>query len=179
MQTFKAVCPECRGKFPWEPTLGYPKSCPLCSFSIGHNRADDDIVLPFIRSSKMKATDDTYRQMEAASEQRAQQAAELAGVPVSEMSGLKITNLQDARHEGQVAAVPVSNPVTQFMEQTKVGGYQDGSGFAATVGTGYAPNEGAKMRTLLHSQHGERAGHGTTSDRPANETLQPGYRRRG
>lgn len=180
----RAVCPECRGKFPWEVSLGYPKSCPLCGFSIGHDRADDDIVMPFIRSAKTKANDALYRQMEDASEVRAAQAAEMAGVPVSEMSALKMTNMQDARREGDIAAPPVTaanNSVLAHMEATNQGGFQGGNAveYSGAVQTGPEPNAGARMRTQLQQHHATATGYAAVSDMPAKETTEPGYRRRG
>lgn len=177
---FRLRCPVCRKAFAYEPGTAYPDECPVCETYIGSGRKDAEIVMPFIRSSTMKNIDGTYREMEKASERRAEQAAQLAGVPTSEMSGLKITNLQDARREGDVAAVPVQNDVSRFMEQTGIGGFRgvDGSGYSAAVQTGPSPNVGARMRTALQGHHGVVTG-GAVSDRPALETQQPGYRRRG
>ena len=96
-------CPECAGKFPWEPTKGCPKFCPLCGFDTS---IDDDataIVLPAFLSAKSRANDKLYRDMEKGSEFRAHAAADMAGVPVSEMSSLKITDLND-RNDTQIAA---------------------------------------------------------------------------
>src|SRR5690348_2158498 len=90
-------CPECGTKFK-SPTAEGPEFCP--NRKCGVSMADDDdgvieITAPFIRSAKMKATDNVYRDIERTSEVRAQQAADAAGVPVSEMSNLKITNMRD------------------------------------------------------------------------------------
>lgn len=177
---FRLRCPVCRKAFAYEPGTAYPDECPLCETYIGSGRKDDDVVMPFIRSSTMKSIDGTYREVEKSSEHRAEQAAQMAGVPVSEMSDLKITNLRDARHPGDVAAVPVQNDVSRFMEQTGIGGFRgvDGSGYSAAVQTGPSPNVGARMRTALQAQHGVRTG-GAISDCPALETTQPTYRRRG
>lgn len=178
----KLRCPACRVTFPWDPAKGFPSYCPneMCDTRIGHDRADDDVVTPFIRSNgKTKATDRVYREMEAASEQRVIAAAEMAGVPVSEMSDLKITNLRSTTHEGDVAAVPVSNEVSRLMDKG-VGGFQGGNAveYGSSVQTGPFPNAGAHMRTALQAHHGVVTG-GAVSERPAMETLQPGYRRRG
>src|ERR1700675_4882193 len=93
-------CPECRGKFPWFPAKGMPRFCALCGAEVGHDRADDDVVMPFIKSAKTKSVDSVYRDMEAGSENRARLAAEHAGVPVSEMSSLKITDMRDNMKAG-------------------------------------------------------------------------------
>ena len=101
---FSAKCPECGGKFPWEPTKGYPKACPLCGFDTSIDENATAIVLPAFLSAKSKANDKLYRDMERGSEVRAQMAADVAGVPVSEMSGLKITNLND-RRDAEISAI--------------------------------------------------------------------------
>ncbi len=176
----KLRCPACRDTFPWDVKLGMPKVCPLCAERVGHDRADDDIVMPFIRT-KSPGIDRVYRDMEAGSEKRAAMAAEMAGVPVSEMSDLKITNLRDGQREGDVSAPPVVNDVTRFMQQTGVGGFRgaDGSGYSGAVQAGPFANSGAKMRTALQNHHTELSRGSAVSDVPAIETTQPGYRRRG
>ncbi len=178
---FRLRCPECRGAFPFDPAhQSYPDDCPLCGEHIGHNRADDDVVMPSIRSARMAVSDKLYRDMERGSEQRAQIAAEMTGAPVSEMSDMKITNLNDARRQGDIAAVPVQNDVTRFMEANKVGGFQGGGvEYSAAVQSGPHANAGARMRTALQQHHTTLTGGAAVSDRPALETMQPGYRRRG
>lgn len=100
-------CPSCEKKFPWEPTLGTPEHCPLCGYRTAHDRADDDIVMPSLRSARMAATDGVYRDLEKSSEHRMHQAAQMAGCDVSDMAGLKITNLRDTK-EGEIAAPSVA-----------------------------------------------------------------------
>jgi hypothetical protein len=165
---------------------------------MANDRPDNVIAMPAFLSKATKANDDLYRSIERASETRAEQAAQMAGTPVSEMSGLRITNLNDTRHEGAVAAVREVTPVTQFMDANpKVSGFQGANGveFSGAVMSGPHPNAGARMRTAIHENHRDmvaqhcvgkdetgrmvRAHTDVVSDRPANETLQPGYRRRG
>ena len=198
-------CPVCRVKMPWDPTAGFPEFCPniSCESRIAHDRDDSDVVMPFYRSAATKANDDLYRQMEKGSEFRAQAAAEQLGVPVSEMSDLKITNLNSTRYSNDVAAVPVNNDVTRAMANIKqmnpnaaVGfSGSEGIGYSSAVQTGPHPNIGAQMRTAIQNAHpqavqqhcvgkdeqGRRVVPSTdvVSERPANETMQPGYRRRG
>ncbi len=180
----KLVCPDCRKKFPWERDTAFPRFCPLCSSDIGTDCADDEIVMPFIRSSvrtaQAQSADDVYRQMERGSEQRTEMAASHLGVPTSEMSDLKLTDLKDASRPGEIAAVPVNNAVSQVMAQG-VGGFRgaDGLGYSASVQTGAFANAGAKMRTVLHAHHTDLSRGSAVCDRPALETTQPGYRRRG
>ena len=94
---FQLRCPECRDKFPWDPKATWPRYCPLCQADINNDRDDDDVVMPNILSLKTKRTDGVYDGMVKGSEFSAQAAAELAGVPVSEMSSLKITDLNTRR----------------------------------------------------------------------------------
>lgn len=171
-------CPDCAGKFKWAAaTEEWPKHCPLCGAYVGIDDDKDEVVMPFLRSARAKANDQVYRDIEKSSEHRAELAAEAAGVPVSEMAGLKITNLSD-RKDDQIAAPRVQNEVTQFMEHNKIGGFQSGGvEYSAAVQTGDGANIGARMRTSLQSHHGQTTG--KTSDTPALETQQPGYRRRG
>jgi hypothetical protein len=195
-------CPACRKSFPWERNTSFPSYCQLCGEHIGHDRDDDDIVLPmFNLKGVSKSADDMYRQMEAGSEFRAHAAAEKLGVPVSEMSDLKITDLKDARHPGEVAAPEVRNEVTAAMAAPSVvpAGWQMGaqaSGFSGAVQQGPWPNTGARfLQNTIRQNHREQvAKHcvgvdATTrrmvspstdvmSERPAVETTQPGYRRR-
>ena len=92
-------------------------------------------------------TDKVYRDMERASEGRAEQAAEMAGVPVSEMSHLKITNMRDNVQVGESAAMPVVNDVTRQMDAIAARGGQigfaNGADFAATTNSGPYPRAGA------------------------------------
>lgn len=195
-------CPECRKSFPWESGSAFPSHCLICHAYIGHDRDDDDVVLPmFNLKGVSKSADDMYRSMERGAEFRAHAAADKLGVPVSEMSELKITDLKDARHPGEIAAGEVRNEVTAAMAAPSVVpmGWQGGAqavGFSGVVQQGSHPNAGARFM-----QHGIRANHreavakhcigvdATTrrmvvpstdvmSDRPAKETEQPGYRRR-
>ena len=173
----KLRCTLCRETFPWDIANGYPGECPICHQHIGHDREDDDIVMPSIAAARevTKRTDQVYRDIEKGSELRAQIAAEQAGVPVSEMSGLKITDLKPTIHPGAVAAPPLP----QHLQN--VGRFQgtDGSQYSPQVMTGPEPNAGARARTALQNFHGDLTrGHAVT-DAPALETQQPGYRRRG
>lgn len=174
-------CPFCRKKFPWKSIDDPPPDCPLCGEAVASDRADDDIVMPFIRHRTTTATDRVYNDMVRGSETRAELAAQQLGVPVSEMSGLKITNLND-RKDAEIAAMPVNNSVSQFMTANPtVGGFQgaNGIGYSGAVQTGPEPNMGAKTMTALR-QHQSQISHGVAvSDRPALETQAPNYRRRG
>lgn len=179
MAGFSLRCPECRKKFAWDPQKPWPEQCPFpeCAVEMTNENAENNVVtLPAFLSAKTKATDGVYEGMVKGSEFRAEAAAQLAGVPVSEMSSLKITDL-NTRRDAEIMAVAPVNPVSEFMKQTGVGGFQgaNGAAYGGAVQTGPFPNVGACTRTMIQNQHPVTA----TSDRPALETAQPGYRRRG
>jgi len=175
-------CPSCRGKFPWNPTEGMPDICPLCEGKVGHDRADDDIVLPFIRSSgRSKTIDNVYRDMERGSEVRAAAAAEMTGAPVSEMASLKITNMRDNQRAGDMAVQVPNNPVSQFMQANPgISGFQPAAALAygGQISSGPHANAGARMRTVLQNMHS--ASGNATSEIPTVEThYNPNYRFKG
>lgn len=119
---YKLQCPKCAHKF-YSDTL-FPE-CPKCDYSA--ELPDDDVIsMPAIRSAVAPSVDKVYRDMERASEARVEQAAAMAGVPASEMSGLKLTNLRDNTREGEIAAMPVVNDVTRQMDLIKSRGGQVG-----------------------------------------------------
>lgn len=180
-------CPVCEKKYRWNAGAEEaPQYCPNpdCDWE-DVKRADDDIVMPFIRTSgKTSQVDKMYRDMEAGSERRVEMAAELAGTSKDEMSGLKITNLND-RKDAEIAAPNVVNAVTQHMEAMNARGAKfgfgggDALGYSGAVQAGPAPNAGAKMRSQLHAHHTTLSRGAAVSDAPALETQQPGYVRRG
>ena len=94
MSAIVLKCPACREKFKYDVSEGWPDDCPLCKTDINNRRDDDEIVMPNILSFKTKNTDGVARQVMDGSETRAELAAAMAGVPVSEMSALKITDIK-------------------------------------------------------------------------------------
>lgn len=152
-------CPACREKFKYDVSVGWPDFCPLCKTDINNYRADDDIVCPAFLSSKSKATDKVARDIMDGSETRAQLAAGMAGVPVSEMDNLKITNLSD-RRDSEVSAIPVNNPVSQHMAAMQAAGMPvgfgagpaEGMGRAAAAHTGSDKYAGLRTRNLLQQK---------------------------
>src|SRR5215469_10686604 len=111
----RVQCPQCAHKFYAISIWG---CCPECGYEA--EEPDDTVIsLPAIRAATTKATDQVYRDMETASIKRAEDAARMAGVPVSEMSHLKITNMRDNVQTGETYAMPVNNVVTQQMELMK------------------------------------------------------------
>jgi hypothetical protein len=167
MARFSAKCPECAGKFPWEPTKGYPKACPLCGFDTSLPDDATAIVLPAFLSSASKANDKLYRDMEKGSEFRAHAAAEAAGVPVSEMAGLKITDLNDRRDaeisakdtEARAAAARLG--MKSLDEPFKPNGAELGAGIASGEVTvnghtqrGIEPRAGARAAASIQKAFG-------------------------
>ena len=147
-------CPACREKFKYDVTDGWPDSCPICKTDINNRRDDDDVVMPNILSFKTKNNDGVARQIMDGSEVRAELAAEMSGVPVSEMSGLKITDLND-RNDAQFSAKDVVNPVTQRMAEMQAKGMPVGFGvtqgaeYAAAAHTSSEPYAGLRARNRI------------------------------
>lgn len=120
-----------------------------------------------IGKNRLLAAEQTYRQYEKATENNAITAAEMAGVPVSEMSSLKITDMQTSLREGDLAVKPVENDVSKVMAQKPgVFGFQDRTGAAAfgqAAHTGLTPtgqkiagdtpHAGAKANSVIRSFH--------------------------
>jgi hypothetical protein len=152
-------CPICREKFRYDVSEGWPDQCQVCKSDINNRRDDDDVVVPNILSFRTKNTDGVARQVMDGSEVRAELAAATAGVPVSEMSGLKITDLND-RNDTQFAAKEVRNEVTQRMDAMQAAGLPTGFGTntsdamarAAASHTGDAPYAGLRAMKNLQSK---------------------------
>jgi hypothetical protein len=182
---FSIRCPECRKKFPWKPTEGFPDQCPNpdCKTNIGLTESQIiDIPMPFLSSAKNRSVDKVYRDMEAGSEVRANAAAEMTGATAAEMSALKITNMNTGMRNGDIAAPSLANnPVAQMVSAPQSPfGFQgnNGLGFSGPVASGPFANSGAKFQSVLRSAHAERVGYDAVGDRPANEMFSPNYRRR-
>lgn len=172
-------CPSCREKFPWDTAKGWPRFCAMCGTDISA-KDDDAVTMPNILSFRSKVPDKVARDYMDGSEKRVHMAAELAGTSAADMSEIKITDLSD-RKDIQ-ANIPVNNPVTQFMAanpQAPVGFQNNGAEYSTQVQTGPGANTGAKMLTKVRGFHNDISHGSAISDRPALETQQPGYRRRG
>ncbi len=151
-------CPACREKFKYDVSEGWPDFCPICKTDINNRRADDDVVMPNILSYKTKNNDKVARDIMDGSETRAGYAAAMAGVPVSEMSGLKITDIND-RNDTQFSAPEVRNEVTQRMDAMQAAGLPtgfgghvaDAMGKAANAHTGPEPYAGLRARNKVQA----------------------------
>lgn len=157
---FQLRCPKCRKAFPWKPTDAMPTDCPLCWESISEERADDDIVMPFIRSAKTDRTDKLYRDMEAGSEQRAVLGAQAAGCSVQDMAGLKMTDMKDNQREGDIAAVLTPSPDEAKFFQPNGAEYMAGNASGAVningrITTGIEPRAGATAINTVRNVMGQ------------------------
>jgi hypothetical protein len=102
-------CPVCGGKFDFlhhpsdEPPPDY---CQIksCGAFVGEPEKVPVLHLS-LKTKHSKVPDSVYRGMEAASEARAADAAEMLGVDKKEMSDLKITDMKDNTREGESQAM--------------------------------------------------------------------------
>lgn len=197
-------CPQCRQKFKWDITKSEPTACHAeqpCGYSYREPPVDevgnDVIEMPAFLSPKSKANDMVARQIMDASEQRVHQAAEMAGVSASDMSGLKITNLTDDKGS-QFNMPDVNNDVTKVMAAPQANQFfghnpEAGLAYSGAVSVGPGANAGARMQRAVRQTHAKNVAlqHGTNeqgrtvaprtdvmSDRPAKELQNAGYRPR-
>lgn len=100
-------CPDCEGQFDFrradeEPL---PNFCPLC----GQDMTGEPTQVPgwngATRTNRGRSADQVYRQLEDSSAARAAQVASDLGVPVSEVSHLKTTDMKDNLRQGDTSIV--------------------------------------------------------------------------
>lgn len=170
-------CPDCEGTFRFfhhpadEPP---PSFCPLCGADVSGKKkkrrlkrgewgALPDKKPPGHRSVVSKSVDSVYRGMEAASEERIRQAAELLGEDPRNLSAMKMTNMKDNLREGDFSAMQSTTPSTATqITGTPMGqvNFQDKTAaveFAKSVGQGVHPYAGNKAREMVGSAHQMRA----------------------
>jgi len=154
----KLRCPGCGDIFKWREK-DWPRFCPMCGFSTAMPERDE-IQTPHISFGRAKAlsqsADQTYREAERTSERNAAAAAEASGVPVSEMSDMKITNMNTQLRPGDLAVKPVVNDVSRFMDSNRqvVSQMQaNAMGYAAAAHTGKDSYAGAKAFGSLREMH--------------------------
>lgn len=179
----KYVCPSCEGSFTFmhhpvdEPP---PRFCPLCAYD--SHSADvvefaAAIVAPHVKNRVIvQAVDQTYRQMEAGAEHQIQEAARMTGLDASEFANMKITDMKDNLREGDVAAVPVNNVVSQAMAAApNLTGFQNQNalGYAAAAHVGSDAHAGAKTASMLRQAHAAKHGN-AVHEVPTAETLKRG-----
>jgi hypothetical protein len=113
----KILCRLCGEKFTWYADE-FPDECPLCHQYIG-NDGKPEVAAPFIGLRHAKNGDGIYRAMERGAEHRIDVASNLLGVPRSELSDMKITNMGDNAREGEDTAPKVSPHINKLMEFQK------------------------------------------------------------
>lgn len=166
-----------------------PRFCPECGCDSQAETFVQSVESPAIARAIGKSVDNHYRAMEQGADARAERARELFGIGDREFAdSLKITDLRDNHRVGENSVVPVVNDVTRHMDAVaqvnpSMLGYQaDASGYGAQVQVGPHPNAGAHAMQRVRRAHSAYAikteGRSITSDTPALETLNPGYRRR-
>lgn len=179
-QTWKRYeCPSCEEQFAFQ---GTPRFCPLCSYDTQQETLSEVISSPgLLRKGAAKNVDGIYRAEEEASKARAEMAMNL-GATQEDANNIKLTNQRDNLREGDTAYVPVDNPVSRAMEAQPNFGFSQGAnglGYSQMAHSTAKPTErnaGARAASSLKAFH-QAQGH-VTSDAPALETQQPGYRRR-
>jgi hypothetical protein len=162
-------CPDCGGTFRFlhHPSDSDPPDrCQLCHAWMSDDEPPEEIFVPqapgIKKSPYAKSVDQTYRAMEDASIQRAKDAADMAGVPESEMNHLKITNMRDPSEmrEGDTAAImPAASVAAQRLTiGQSAPGWQDLSGTIPSVMPGVGPAKaGDTTRQSVGNSHSSRA----------------------
>ena len=149
------VCNKCRFRIPYNGD--WPDECPNCANDMALPDGDA-VTLPAFNSWRAKANDKVYRDIEAASIERAREAASIAGVPEAEMSHLKITNLND-RRDAETNAI-TTDTAAAAARLGMAGGPQ--AGFSGMGGAEYArtalagqPREGMSAFRRVRQKMGE------------------------
>jgi hypothetical protein len=170
-------CPECERNFDFlhhpndEPP---PSFCPLCGADVSgkkktrmksRTRFDSPAKSLPIPKGAAKNVDGIYRGMEAATDQRMLDAAEVLGVDPKSLSGMKMTNMKDNLREGDLSQSTTVSSATQITGNAPIaaaanGGAVSGLGFnpnaseyAKTTGTGAVPYAGNTAREMVNSLH--------------------------
>lgn len=166
----KLQCRFCAGKFEWFGEE-FPDECPICHRYIGID-GEQQVAAPYISLKSARAADGIYRAMENGSEHRANMAAEMLGVPKSEVSDLKITNLRDVKQNEVPIPRPDPTPVTMAMA-AQPGAYGFGGAMGHDVNsiksmTQGQPGAGAALGMIsrIRDNHARNGGVVTTFPTP-------------
>jgi hypothetical protein len=150
-------CLVCREAFRWDASQGMPEYCPIptCGAYIGSD-GKDEVAAPFISTFRGKNPDRLYRDMEAKSEFRAQQAAEMSGLSTSEVSHLRMTDMKDGMRQGDTAFTDNMTPQQRAMA-AQMAPAQGSLGLQASQGTNIGPYPRAGMQQIqkLRQTHGQ------------------------
>jgi hypothetical protein len=173
-------CPRCRQRFHWDVEKGWPRYCQIktCGADISQVGQDDDnvIAMPAFLTKNSKVPDQVAREVMDSSERRAETAAQMAGGTAADYSDLKITDLTDKPHEMLSPMVPVSNPVTQFIQQNPqavAAAQANGPQYSAQAHVGKFPYAGSRTMgdfERVWNKTGSRA-----VERPSLQTQELGY----
>jgi len=197
MATFTIRCRECFGKFKVQSLDEVPADCPLCGAFINSEKRDE-VAMPALflhGGARTRSIDKVYRDAEAASEVRIEEAAAMTpGAQRSDFSELKVTDFRSNMVEGETAvAIPqtsqefqrhVSNLKSAGQQMTPNGGMVltgQAQAYSAQTRTGPEPNAGARAMSRLRTIHASKVDprmNGAVSSLPALETTQPGYQSR-
>jgi hypothetical protein len=110
-------CSICAEKFVWHGDE-FPDECPVCNQYIG-NEGKPEVAAPFIGLRAAKNGDGIYRAMERGAEHRIDVASNMLGVPKSELSDMKITNMGDSARPGEDSSPRLSQSVQNLMNFQK------------------------------------------------------------
>lgn len=168
-------CLLCREPFRWDTNDGWPSHCPVCNGYIGSD-GNDEVATPFISKAQNKGPDRVYRDMEAKSEFRAQQAAELMGASAAEVSHLKMTDMKDNLRAGDMAFSNNLNAQQQQMSNQMT--LNPSLGIQASAGTNVGPEPRAGTRYIqevLKPNHFKKSGAPVTNH-PSIEFWKPAGR---
>lgn len=110
-------CPDCQRIFRHPAENPPPDRCPLCHAWVSEDEPPEEVFVPqspaIQKLAFNKSVKQVYRAVEESSIQRAKDAADMAGVPESEMAHLKVTNMRDPSEmrQGDMAAIMPSPSV--------------------------------------------------------------------
>lgn len=110
-----------------------PAHCACCGAATGD---DPEPILNFSRIGKAqhKTLDSVYRNLESSSAARAQEAADMQGCSVADMSMIKVTNMKDNLREGDTSFIaPSPAPVQTYSPPPSNIRPMDGSAGLATA----------------------------------------------
>jgi hypothetical protein len=183
------VCDACGESF-WQTVESKkappPPGCPNCNgtgeltaealvWKSAEKRAADKNVRKMVAEGKapgyngadarlqLQSEEQVFRAMEAGSTFRAEMAASDLGVPVSDMSNLKITDMKDNPKQGEISAViPMSQPALQMRDQARVMSFNPASQPiqpSAFAGQGTVVNAGSPQAKQVGTLVGPAAGY--------------------
>ncbi len=104
-------CPDCKGEFDFlhhPSTEPPPDECELCGSYMGDDPRPAPVLHLNVGKDKNKVGDKLYRDMEKATDARIEHAAEMTGASVTELSGMRMTNMKDNMRAGDQSSMSVT-----------------------------------------------------------------------